>query len=55
VAKIGGGFRITNVFTTREAWNHFAATLAPLLADAGLPDPHKEFIEVGRFLTAGSP
>ena len=45
--EVSGGFRVTDVWTSREKWDAFEAT--------GLPDrlgkPKKEFYEVVNYLT----
>jgi len=51
----GDGITVTDVWTTREAFEKFAAEkIGPLGGEAGMPTPQVKFIEVASFLTAGS-
>ena len=55
VTGISGGFRITNVFKTKQGFETFAAEkLGPVRVQVGLPQPQNKFIDVARFMTAGS-
>ena len=52
VTEVGGGFDVTDVFQTREAFDQFAQnTIGPISAQVGIPNPHTKFIEVANFLT----
>jgi hypothetical protein len=51
----GGGVVVTDVWTTKEAFEKFAADkIGPLGTEAGMPKPQIKFIDVASFLTAGS-
>ena len=54
VTEHGNGFRVTDVWQTRQDFERFAqATIGPVSAQVGLPQPHPapNFIEVANFLT----
>jgi hypothetical protein len=54
VTVVGGGFVVTDVWQTREAFDQFAANrIGPISAEVGIPNPQTKFIEVANFLTAG--
>jgi hypothetical protein len=54
-APIPGGFKITYVFTTRQAWDDWVeAKLAAVRQEVGLPEPHHDFFDIHAFMTAGS-
>ncbi len=53
-AGIGGGFRVIDVFTTKQAFEAFAANkITPAAEKFGIPKPKIEFIDVHNFMTAG--
>jgi hypothetical protein len=48
------GVHVTDVWTTREAFEKFAAEqIGPKGEEVGMPKPQTKFIEVDNFLTAG--
>jgi len=54
-AEIGGGYRVTDVWKTKEQFETFAAeTIGPVSEQLGIPKPQIKFIDVHNFLTAGS-
>ena len=58
VRDTGGGFQVTDVWTSAEAFQHFAETkIGPVSDQVGLPrpaPPRPTPIEVVNFLTAGA-
>jgi hypothetical protein len=54
-AEVGGGVHVTDVWTTKQAFETFAADkLASVMQEVGIPEPQIKFIDVASFLTAGS-
>jgi hypothetical protein len=54
MTEVGGGFRVTDVWKTREEFDRFAReTIGPITERLGVPQPQIKFEEVGNFLTAG--
>lgn len=53
VAEVGGGFDVTDVWQSREAFEQFAQNqIGPVSAEVGLPAPHDpKFTEVANYLT----
>ena len=55
VTELGGGLRVTDVWTTQEQFQKFAAEkIGPVSEQVGMPKPQIKFIDVANFLTAGS-
>jgi hypothetical protein len=55
VTKTNGGFRVTDVWESKEVFEKFSeSTIAPLSAEAGIEGPPKvTYAEVYNYLTAG--
>lgn len=54
MTESGGGVHVTDVWTTKEAFEAFnTAKIGPLGGEAGMPKPQLKFIEVDSVLTAG--
>jgi hypothetical protein len=54
VTPTDGGFRVTDVWETREQFEAFAqAQIGPLSAEAGLGEPQTTFYDIHNHLTAG--
>jgi hypothetical protein len=55
VTQTNGGFRVTDVWESKEIFEQFAeSTIGPLAAEAGLESPPKiSYAEVHNYLTAG--
>jgi hypothetical protein len=56
VAEIPGGYRVTDVWKTKEQFDKFAAeTVGPVSEQLGMPmpEPQVKFMDVHNFLTAG--
>ena len=54
VAETPGGFRVTDVWQTRDDFNRFLRdTIGPTSAEVGIPQPHPapNFIVLANFLT----
>jgi len=55
VTDIGGGFQVTDVWKTKEAFDKFVAEkVGPAGEQLGMPKPQIKFIDVDNFCTAGS-
>jgi hypothetical protein len=53
VTKTDDGFRVTDVWETKEDFDKFAEEqIVPYSQEVGLPQPQIEFIEVYNYLTA---
>jgi hypothetical protein len=53
VTKTDNGFRVTDVWATREDFEKFSEEkIGPYSQEAGLPQPQIEFVEVHNYLTA---
>ena len=53
VTKTDNGFRVTDVWATREDFEKFSEEkIGPYSQEAGLPEPKIEFVEVHNYLTA---
>jgi hypothetical protein len=53
VTKTDDGFRVTDVWETKEDFDKFAEEqIVPYSQEVGLPQPQIEFIEVHNYLTA---
>jgi hypothetical protein len=50
--EIPGGFRVTDVWESREQFDEFLQRLGPTADAAGVPEPEIEFFEVANYLTA---
>jgi hypothetical protein len=55
VTKTNGGFRVTDVWESKEIFEQFAeSTIGPMTAEVGLDSPPKiTYAEVHNYLTAG--
>jgi hypothetical protein len=54
VAKIDNGFRVTDVWQTRELFeDYYRVHVGPVAAELGLPEPEVTIFEVHNYLTAG--
>jgi hypothetical protein len=52
IAEIGGGFRVTDVWTSRAQFDEFAQnTIGPIAQQLGVPNPQIREIQVANFLT----
>ena len=55
VAEIGGGFRVTDVWKTKEQFDAFVEEkVGPAGQQVGMPQPQIKFVDVHNFATAGS-
>ena len=54
VTKSSDGFRVTDVWQSKEAFERFSKEqIAPFSKEAGLPQPTVQFFEVHNYLTSG--
>jgi hypothetical protein len=54
VTETDGGFRVTDVWESKEIFEQFAqSTIAPLREEVGISEPKITYAEVYNYLTAG--
>jgi hypothetical protein len=54
VTETSDGFRVTDVWETREAFDKFAQEkIGPISQEVGIPPPELQFFEVHNYNTAG--
>lgn len=54
VTKTADGMRVTDVWTSKEAFEKFAEEkIGPISQELGLPQPKIQFFEVHNYITAG--